>query len=74
MSEPNPKSAGLCERCAHARLVQTPRSAFWLCDRAREDARLERYPRLPVRECHGYQPLPEGERPPGFGAGRPSRE
>ena len=52
---------GLCERCRWARLVRTPRSAFWLCLRSREDPRYERYPRLPVTRCEGHDALPPGE-------------
>ena len=57
-------AAGLCERCRHAHLVPTPRSVFLLCALARDDARFERYPHLPVRECPGYEPLAAGETPP----------
>lgn len=56
--------AGLCAGCRFARIVRTPRSAFWLCMRSREDARWPRYPRLPVRECAGHEPLESGEAVP----------
>ena len=46
---------GLCRTCAFARPVPTPRTTFWLCRRAAEDPRFERYPRLPVRSCPGYE-------------------
>lgn len=62
---------GLCARCVHARIVITPRSRFWLCGRARTDARFERYPRLPMLRCPGHEPLPEGETPP---VGPPPRD
>jgi len=58
-----PKPAGLCEHCRWARIIRTPRSAFWLCARSREDARFERYPRLPMLSCPGFEPLPPGETP-----------
>ena len=74
MPSPVPPPAGLCERCAHARLVPTPRSAFWLCGRSRDDARFERYPRVPVLACPGYEALPDGETPPGGLHGRGSQE
>ena len=64
MSVPEPPPAGLCERCRHARVIRTPRSAFWLCSLAAADPRFERYPRLPVRACAGFLALPEGESPP----------
>ena len=47
--------AGLCERCRHARAVETPRSLFLLCERSATDSRYARYPRLPVRECGGFE-------------------
>jgi hypothetical protein len=73
MPSPAPPPAGLCERCAHARLVRTPRSAFWLCGRARDDARFQRYPRIPVLECPGFETLPDGETPPEGPPGRGSQ-
>ena len=64
MAERLDEAAGQCARCRHARVVRTPRSLFWLCGRWREDPRYERYPRLPVTGCPGFEPLPPGERPP----------
>jgi hypothetical protein len=52
---------GLCARCCHARLVETPRSVFWMCALAASDARFPRYPRLPVLACDGFA---EGEPQP----------
>jgi len=66
-------SPGLCERCRAARLVRTPRSVFWLCERSREDPRFERYPRLPVLECPGFEALPPGAQPPEGPPGRPEQ-
>ncbi len=62
MSGADPIAVGLCARCRHARLVETPRSRFWLCERSRHDTSYERYPRLPMLECRGFE---EGE--PGRG-------
>lgn len=56
---------GLCPGCLHARRVATPRSVFLLCERSRDDARFERYPRQPVRACPGYEPATGDESPPG---------
>ena len=53
---------GLCAGCRHARVVETPRSRFWLCGRAASDPRFARYPRLPMLECVGYEP-PDRETP-----------
>ncbi len=61
-----PASAGLCAHCLHARAVVTRRgSTFVLCEASLTDRRLERYPRLPVVRCHGF------ESRPGEGSGRP---
>lgn len=49
---------GLCEHCRHARIVETTRSVFWMCALSATDARFDKYPRLPVLECDGYE---EGE-------------
>ena len=68
MPEP-PDPIGLCGRCRHAQQVRTPRSVFWLCGRSRTDARFERYPRLPMRACEGFEagdadaPPPEARGP-----------
>ncbi len=58
------EAVGLCSRCQHAQRVATPRSEFWLCGLSRTDARYERYPRLPVIACEGFEPLREDEAPP----------
>ena len=52
MSEPD---FGLCGGCLFQRVVPTTRgSLFSLCERAAEDPRFQRYPRLPVGSCVGY--------------------
>ncbi|HVC84995.1 MAG TPA: hypothetical protein VNC12_07050 [Solirubrobacteraceae bacterium] len=53
--------AGLCERCAYQRLVHNTRgSVFSLCERSRsEPESYPRYPRLPVRECAGFEAATE---------------
>ena len=49
-------SAGLCGDCVAARVVATNRgSLFVLCRRSETDERFERYPRLPVLACPGYE-------------------
>jgi hypothetical protein len=53
---PGPPS-GLCERCAHQRVVRNTRgSSFSLCERSRSDPAFARYPRLPVLACVGFEP------------------
>ena len=51
-------AAGLCDRCAHQKLVHTTRgSTFSMCLRHRtEPERYLKYPPLPVVECAGFEP------------------
>lgn len=52
-----PPGAGLCDTCAHQRVVRNTRgSSFSLCERSRTDAAYPRYPRLPVLVCAGHEP------------------
>ena len=49
--------AGLCDTCAHQKLVHTTRgSTFSLCERSREDKRYPKYPPVPVVRCPGHAP------------------
>jgi hypothetical protein len=51
-------AAGLCESCVHQQLVHNTRgSTFSLCRRSREDPAYPRYPRLPVLQCPGHEPV-----------------
>ena len=54
-------AVGLCATCRHARRVATPRSTFWMCELSRTDPHFEKYPRLPVLACPGYEPVEEPE-------------
>ncbi len=57
----SPPPAGLCDRCRHQRVIGNTRgSSFSMCGRAKNDAGFPKYPRLPVLECRGYDPRPEG--------------
>jgi hypothetical protein len=49
--------AGLCDTCAHQRIVRTTRgSVFSLCRRSKDEPeRFPRYPRLPVTRCPGWE-------------------
>jgi hypothetical protein len=50
-------AAGLCDSCAHQRIVGNTRgSSFSLCERSRTDPDYPRYPRLPVTACAGWEP------------------
>jgi hypothetical protein len=51
-----PGYAGLCANCRHSRRVQSDRgSVFVMCELALTDRRFEKYPRLPVLVCAGYE-------------------
>lgn len=55
--------AGLCARCAHARVVRSGRgSEFVMCGRAAKEPGFPKYPRLPVVACRGFEPPPPGEK------------
>jgi hypothetical protein len=54
-AEPSPERIGLCLTCRHARKVPAPRALYWLCGLSATDPRFERYPRLPVVRCDGYE-------------------
>jgi hypothetical protein len=49
---------GLCDSCAHQKLISNTRgSTFSMCLRHRsEPERFPKYPRLPVIACSGYEP------------------
>jgi hypothetical protein len=48
--------AGLCDSCAHQRLIHNTRgSTFSLCERSRTEPQYPRYPRLPVGQCPGWE-------------------
>ncbi len=52
----SPPPTGLCDSCRHARLITSGRgSRFLLCELSKTDPRFQRYPRLPVLACAGYQ-------------------
>jgi len=59
-------AAGLCDGCAHRRLVSNTRgSQFVMCERGlRGEAGYAKYPRLPVLECAGFE-LKYGDDPDG---------
>jgi hypothetical protein len=53
---------GLCLSCRHMRRVCTDRnSVFYQCQLSKTDPRYPKYPRLPVRDCPGYELSMEGE-------------
>jgi len=59
---PNP---GLCGTCRHSRRMESDRgSVFFLCRLSFEDGRFQKYPRLPVLACDGYECGENSERQP----------
>jgi hypothetical protein len=46
---------GLCARCRHSRTVPTHTSLYWMCELSKIDPRFDKYPRLPVLSCVGFQ-------------------
>jgi hypothetical protein len=49
-------NAGLCDNCVYQKLIRSGRgSVFSMCLRSKTDERFPKYPRLPVRECAGYE-------------------
>jgi hypothetical protein len=49
-------NAGLCDSCRHQKIIKSGRgSVFSMCLRSKTDDRFPKYPRLPVRECRGYE-------------------
>ena len=50
---------GLCATCRHVRVIENRRgSEFYLCRLSEGDPRFEKYPRLPVLHCAGYEAAP----------------
>jgi hypothetical protein len=50
-----PWPAGLCDACRFAHVIESRRgSRFVRCGRAKDDPEYQKYPRLPVVECAGY--------------------
>ena len=48
--------AGLCDTCAYQRVIKNTRgSSFSMCERSKSDKNYPKYPRIPVRECPGYE-------------------
>jgi hypothetical protein len=50
--------AGLCADCRFMRVMESDRgSIFYLCGLSSTNAAFPKYPRLPVRQCSGHEPL-----------------
>lgn len=49
---------GLCAFCKHVKVIKSAKgSTFIMCNLAKMDTRLSKYPSLPVIECIGYEPV-----------------
>lgn len=47
---------GLCASCRHVKVIQSAKgSKFVMCNLAKSDRRLNKYPSLPVIACFGYK-------------------
>ncbi|HZS16228.1 MAG TPA: hypothetical protein VFC09_16690 [Candidatus Dormibacteraeota bacterium] len=62
---------GLCATCRHAGPVRGARSTFWMCRLSATDPAFDRYPRLPVLRCRGWE---RGEPDAGGATPSPGRE
>jgi len=52
------QGVGLCADCQFMRKMESDRgSIFYLCQRSAADPTFPKYPRLPVLQCRGYEPL-----------------
>jgi len=56
--ESETRRVGLCARCRWARTVPSRTTVFWLCERSLTDPSFDKYPRLPILSCRGFE---EGE-------------
>lgn len=49
---------GLCQNCRFVRRIHSDRgSIFYMCQRSSTDESFPKYPRLPVLNCAGYEPI-----------------
>ena len=55
-NSPQEDPVGLCGRCRHVKRVRSDRGpVYYLCTRAADDPRLNKYPRLPILKCHAFE-------------------
>jgi hypothetical protein len=49
---------GLCSDCLYMRQIVSDRgSTFYQCERSASNPEFPKYPRLPVIQCPGYEPI-----------------
>ena len=55
---------GMCTTCKYVKVIKSARgSMFVMCNRAKVDSRLAKYPVLPVIHCPGYDHVLQNEVP-----------
>jgi len=58
---------GLCVTCTHSKIIRSAKgSDFTMCLLSQTDPRFPKYPRLPVLECDGYEPIEQSGVTPDF--------
>jgi hypothetical protein len=56
---------GLCTTCRYIKIIKSAKgSIFVMCEGAKVDTRLRKYPVLPVFECVGYEHVLQSQMPP----------
>lgn len=56
MTEAPRQPAGMCDACRHQKLIRTGRgSVFSMCERSKAEPGYDKYPRVPVLACPGYE-------------------
>ncbi len=57
-------TGGLCTQCTFSKTIVSDRgSQFTMCQRSKLESRYPKYPRLPVRMCEGFVPMPDDPPP-----------
>ena len=46
---------GLCLDCVYSKRIDGKTQTYYLCERSFTDPNFPKYPRLPVRQCSGYE-------------------
>ena len=54
---------GLCRDCRYSKQIESDRgSVFFRCELSLQNPQFPKYPRLPVRDCSGYQPVENNQK------------
>jgi hypothetical protein len=57
-------TGSLCEACKNMREVRTATSRFLLCRLSAKNATYPKYPRQPIVQCEGFEPVDEATEHP----------